>query len=315
MPAVMKTPGVYIIEENAFPSSVVEVATAVPAFIGYTERADNKGRSLSNMPWRITSLAEYMAYFGGPAHPVFDLTEPGAGATVDDTPPPTPEATEEGENGEETPPAPEPEPGPTEDVQMVVATDMAGFYFSGRRFNLIQSNGEYLLYKSMALFFQNGGGSCYVLSVGNYSDDIEIARLEAGILTLVKEQEPTMVVIPEAVRLGPNDCISLQQSMLRHCGAQMKNRFAVLDVYNGYRDRQHPDGDVIDNFRSALGVNNLDFGAAYYPWVNTTIVRDADLSFDNITGASLPLLQGLLREELGLPDDASIPEGRAAQQA
>ena len=31
-----KTPGVYIVEKNAFPNSVVEVTTAVPAFIGYT---------------------------------------------------------------------------------------------------------------------------------------------------------------------------------------------------------------------------------------------------------------------------------------
>lgn len=34
--AQMKTPGVYIIEKNAFPNSVVEVATAIPAFIGHT---------------------------------------------------------------------------------------------------------------------------------------------------------------------------------------------------------------------------------------------------------------------------------------
>ena len=37
--AQMKTPGVYIVEKNAFPNSVVQVATAVPAFIGYTESA------------------------------------------------------------------------------------------------------------------------------------------------------------------------------------------------------------------------------------------------------------------------------------
>ena len=36
----MKTPGVYIVEKNAFGNSTVEVATAVPAFIGYTERAE-----------------------------------------------------------------------------------------------------------------------------------------------------------------------------------------------------------------------------------------------------------------------------------
>ena len=44
MAAPMKTPGVYIVEKSAFPNSVVEVATAVPAFIGYTERrCDHRG--------------------------------------------------------------------------------------------------------------------------------------------------------------------------------------------------------------------------------------------------------------------------------
>jgi phage tail sheath protein FI len=35
----IKSPGVYIDELNAFPNSVVLVATAVPAFIGYTPTA------------------------------------------------------------------------------------------------------------------------------------------------------------------------------------------------------------------------------------------------------------------------------------
>ena len=43
---VMKTPGVYIVEKSAFPNSVVQVATAVPAFIGYTEKAMNGNVSL-----------------------------------------------------------------------------------------------------------------------------------------------------------------------------------------------------------------------------------------------------------------------------
>ena len=37
--AAMKTPGVYIVEKNAFPNSVVAVPTAVPAFIGHTRFA------------------------------------------------------------------------------------------------------------------------------------------------------------------------------------------------------------------------------------------------------------------------------------
>ena len=69
---VMKTPGVYITELPAFPNSVVAVATAVPAFIGYTEKADNKGTSLTNVPWRIASMVEYQDCFGGPQTVTWD---------------------------------------------------------------------------------------------------------------------------------------------------------------------------------------------------------------------------------------------------
>ena len=59
------TPGVYIVEKNAFPNSVVEVATAVPAFIGYTGMAMDKGLDLTGKPRRISSMAEFQHYFGG----------------------------------------------------------------------------------------------------------------------------------------------------------------------------------------------------------------------------------------------------------
>lgn len=51
----MKTPGIYIEEKNAFPNSVIEVATAIPAFIGHTEKANINGKALNNKPWRINS--------------------------------------------------------------------------------------------------------------------------------------------------------------------------------------------------------------------------------------------------------------------
>ena len=76
---VMKTPGVYIVEKSAFPNSVVEVATAVPAFIGHTEKADNKGRSLSKQPWKISSLAEYHEYFGLAPQAMFTIADVSTG--------------------------------------------------------------------------------------------------------------------------------------------------------------------------------------------------------------------------------------------
>lgn len=68
-----KTPGVYINELDAFPNSVVEVPTAVPAFIGYTEMAMAGTRDLTGRPTRITSFQEYLSFFGGAAESLFDL--------------------------------------------------------------------------------------------------------------------------------------------------------------------------------------------------------------------------------------------------
>ena len=83
MAAPMKTPGVYIVEKSAFPNSVVEVATAVPAFIGYTEKADNKGKTLLNKPWKISSMAEFHNYFGSGSKPVFKIRKAEEGEEAD----------------------------------------------------------------------------------------------------------------------------------------------------------------------------------------------------------------------------------------
>ena len=53
-----KTPGVYIEEISTLPASVAPVATAIPAFVGYTEERSTQ------KPVRITSLLEYREHFG-----------------------------------------------------------------------------------------------------------------------------------------------------------------------------------------------------------------------------------------------------------
>ncbi|SOD92840.1 phage tail sheath family protein [Spirosoma fluviale] len=65
MAAPYNTPGVYVEEIPKFPPSIAAVETAIPAFIGYTEKAEQNGESLFNKPKRIESIAEYEAIFGG----------------------------------------------------------------------------------------------------------------------------------------------------------------------------------------------------------------------------------------------------------
>lgn len=76
-----KTPGVYIVEKDAFPNSVVEVATAVPAFVGYTEKAQKGKKHIPNQPVRISSMAEYEKFFGGAHQSLFVLEKAVAPAT------------------------------------------------------------------------------------------------------------------------------------------------------------------------------------------------------------------------------------------
>ena len=289
MPA-MKTPGVYIVEKSAFPNSVVEVATAVPAFIGYTEKADNMGKSLDNTPWRITSMADFHKYFGFGPKPMFEIG-------VEE------QKADEGEEKNAQGKKEKTESKSDESTDKPGKTERITFAFDGKDYHLTQSSGKYLLYYCMLMFYQNGGGPCYIVSVGNYSDsgnNIEFDPLNKGIETLVKEQEPTMVVIPDSMLLKKDDCINLQQMALAHCGGKMKNRVAILDVWQGYKDRQDPSGDCIAKFRNGLGINYLDYATAYFPWVNTTIVQDRELSFGNINNPDK--LQAFLMEELGLQD-------------
>lgn len=269
-----KTPGVYVVEKNAFPNSVVEVATAVPAFIGYTAIADNKGSPLTGKAWRITSMAEFESYFGGAPTTTFTIAENAANSGVD--------------------------------------ADFTAFDSAAKKrvdFVVDKTAGKHLLYYSMKLFFQNGGGACHVVSVGKHGADIDAGKLTDGIEVLLKEQEPTMVVIPEAMLLPAADCATLQQNMLMHCGFKMKNRFAILDIYDGYKDRQDPSGDVINAFRESVGTNFLGFGAAYYPWVNSTVVALKDVDFTHLT--NVDKLQALLTAEL-IPAPAPAPAPAAA---
>lgn len=303
--AQYKTPGVYVVEKNAFPNSVVEVATAVPAFIGHTEFADNKGTSLSKKAWRITSMAEFHAYFGGPPKNRFSIKALAVSTTAatDNASAAAAEATVTAASGA----AAQTVVTPAQQAPAIVAdfslTDMA----TKKRFEyaITQDGTSYILYYSMLLFFQNGGGPCYIVSVGNYQDDLDADKITAGIDMLLKEQEPTMLVVPEAVHLSAADCTTVQTAALMHCGLKMRNRVALLDIYDGYKDRQDPSGDCVAQFREAIGTNFLDFGTAYYPWVNTSITKEKDIDFTSIT--NLDVLAQLLTQDLAPILDAREP--------
>lgn len=264
MASTFKTPGVYIEEKRAFPGSVVEVATAVPAFIGYTEMAERNGNSLVNKPTRITSFADYLLLFGGAFGPKFNLNQKSTDSN-----------------------------NPDKHLITINGEEKAISY---------NKNHELYMFKSIKLFYANGGGTCYIVSVETYDgkpDGMEIKKAEllGGLDTLLKEQEPTMIVVPDAVKLSADDCYDVYSQVLRHCG-KMQSRVAIFDIYDGDGERIEgtaEDGDVIAIFRKKIGTESLNYGAAYYPWLNTNIVKKQDVTFKNI--ADSVKLEDILKEE------------------
>jgi len=272
-----KTPGVYIVEKNAFAHSVVEVPTAVPAFIGVTERADHGGRPLLNRPWRISSMADYTKAFGVAAPAVFKL---------------------------EKAPVSHPMPRlPTE-----ARGQLADFAWNGRNYRVSRApgraGGRFLMHLAMQHFFLNGGAACWVVSVGGYAAEIvagdDSTGLIGGLKPLVAEQEPTLVVVPDAVLLDEPACVHVQQAVLSHCSGTMRNRIAILDVWGG--DRRRDDAalgwDCIEHFRDQIGEQGLDFAAAYYPWLHTSLVQ---------RGTALPIVIESNLIELEPPSSADVP--------
>ena len=132
----------------------------------------------------------------------------------------------------------------------------------------------------MLLCFANGGSTCYIVSVGSYEDALNKNAMLTGLEKLPLEQEITLVVIPEAVNLNSNEEFrDIQQQMLSHCGDRMKNRFALLDIYPKADENTNIE-DQVTIFCTNIGSNFLSYGAAYFPWLNTSIVGDRDLTGD-----------------------------------
>jgi uncharacterized protein len=273
-----RTPDVYVEEIPVFPPSVAEVETAVPAFIGYTEKAQRTSPDdLLLAPTRIYSLKEYESFFGGPPADTITVQVDGAAIAV---------------------------------AEPITSA---------------------LLAYSVQMFYANGGGKCWIVSVGTYGTGanpaIDGAELKKGLDAVAKVDEPTLLVIPEAVwspaalaaaaavhaadaddqaaveaakeaadsaeAVAYAEYKSVVEAMLAQCGA-LRDRFAILDVFNGF---EALDGDVvvipknppvaeqrlpvIEASREAW-IGNLKYGAAYYPFIRTTINPFVDPQETNV---------------------------------
>lgn len=248
-----KTPGVYIQEIPTLPASIVAVETAIPAFIGYTEKARKKeDDDLINSPYRIQSMFEYELFFGtGPKQTGIEVT---------------------------------------------INTLATPLEIEAK----INSPAPFLLYHQLQAYFLNGGGPCYIVSIGTYASsggvlndaDFFNGTDNIGLTTIEKEDEVTLINFPDGPNLGSGNYYGLVKEAMDQC-VELQDRFTVLDIWI---DPADPLADNIQTFRD-FGFDDVDvrkYAASYYPNLEMRLnyqynESEVNVSFDgsNITLSAL----------------------------
>ena len=257
-----KTPGVYIEEIPKLPPSIASVETAIPAFIGYTEKAQWKEENdLRNRPWRIESLLQYEQFFGFP----------------------------------------DPE---TASLSVAFTTSGTRTEVNGKVDEATRS--KFLMYYSLQMFFDNGGGPCWITSVGDYQSTggvIIAQNLKDGLAEVAKINEVTLLVFPDSINLGSaTDYYDVHDAAIEQC-VELQDRFVVLDVYHLEDNAELWQADI-QLLRDTLSgtTEDLKYAAVYFPrilaGVNFNYKMPGDQTQDNdevvaITGAAAGTLAEL----------------------
>lgn len=194
-------------------------------------------------------------------------------------------------------------PATTFTINAQEAKTANSFEIAGKYYTVSPTNQYYILYNQIQLFYQNGGGYCYVVSVGDYNSPINQNDFLAGLEKAKKEPEITLLLCPDAVLLDSvANYGTVMQQMLQQAD-ELKNRFCILDVYNGTQDLST---SIITDFRNQTGTTGLSYGAAYYPFVNTTAVVYQDIVYTRIENQDL--LATLLATDPNLPPLSQLEE-------
>jgi phage tail sheath protein FI len=225
--AEYKTPGVYIEEIPHLPPSIASVPTAIPAFLGYTQKAPpdkDPDSFISSKPVKISSIFQYELYYG---------------TTVKET-----------------------------DITVNIDLRQASNPIT---VNKKVNKPVYLMYYQLQMFFANGGGDCYIVSVGNQTDgtNIRTADFENGLKEIEKIRDVTLISMPDAVHLAATEYYTLQHEAIDQC-VRLQDRFTVMDVWidDSPPAAGAPPHDNVKTLRDATistQIEDRKYAAVYYP--------------------------------------------------
>lgn len=221
-----KTPGVYLEEIVKLPPTVASVETAIPCFLGVTQKAtESLDDDLIGVSKKINSLADFEFFFG-----LADLSK----------------------------------------AEVLVKLNVP---------SEAKLSADYVnnLYYSVKHYFDNGGGPCYIHSIGKFDrTNVDADSYKNEIAKLDLDDEVTIIVMPDLIGLNNKSKYYDVFNNAMQKASDLKDKFVVIDVN---QERTNGKVDILKSkseFRNAIS-NNVDaikYAAAYFPYVQTTYNYD-----------------------------------------
>ncbi|MBS1636123.1 MAG: phage tail sheath family protein [Bacteroidetes bacterium] len=182
---------------------------------------------------------------------------------------------------------------PSYSLQVSPAGQTGDVVVNGSAYNVNPASTVFYLYNSLLLFYQNGGGYCYVISIGNYSAVPQLGDFMNALPAIKEQPAITLVLAPDALALG-NVYYTFINAALEQC-AELQNSMTLADVVGGnssdmklFLKQQAGGTDPVSTFRANVQASLMCYGASYFPWLNTTIVQQSSLGFLNLSGGFAP---------------------------
>lgn len=133
------------------------------------------------------------------------------------------------------------------------------------------------LYYSVKHYFDNGGGPCYIHSVGGFNrTNVDANTYKNEIAKLDLDDEVTIIVLPDLIGLNNKGQYYDVYNNAIQKASDLQDKFVVVDVN---QERNNNKVDMVkskNEFRSTIS-NNIDaikYAAAYFPFVQTTYNYD-----------------------------------------
>lgn len=132
----------------------------------------------------------------------------------------------------------------------------------------------FYLYAALQLYFANQGGTCTIISVGNFAASTpQCDALLAG-LDCCSTTPASLLVCPEACALPIQDYARYCQAVLAQC-ACLRDRFTILDLHSDAFALSQPNADLLHAYQRFNAQDQItadrSYGAMYAPCLRTTL--------------------------------------------